>query len=91
MNFIWKGTGKVKQHFYEQIIAGVKNIYRYENPQAVQERKILEIHIRSEQHIDLAIVKVNVPFQFTATVQPITLAPADFRPQGIKHLHIFKD
>ncbi len=82
MNFIRRVLVKLKQHFYVQIIAGVKNVYRYENPQAVQERKILEYFIRSDQYLDLAIVKVNVPFQFTATVQPISLPPANFRPPG---------
>jgi hypothetical protein len=82
---------KLKPYFYSQIIAGVKNVYRYENPHAAQEREALEFYSHNDDKIDLAIVKVNVPFQFTATVQPITLAPANFQPPGIKYFYIFMD
>jgi len=81
----------IKPYFYSQIIAGVKNVYRYENPHAAQEREALEFYSHNDDKIDLAIVKVNVPFQFTATVQPITLAPANFQPPGIKYFYIFMD
>jgi hypothetical protein len=68
-----------------QIIAGAKNIYRYENPLAVQERKVLKLIKYTDPSLDLYIIKVNVPFQFTAAVQPVTLAPTTFNPPGKKH------
>ncbi len=73
---------KLKPYFYLQIIAGVKNVYRYENPHAAQERKVFDFYKYSDPSVELVIVKVNVPFQFTATVQQITLAPANFHPPG---------
>ncbi len=47
-------------------------------------KKISNVLTPRNPAIDLAIVKVNLPFQFTRTVQAVTLAPAGFVPPGIK-------
>jgi len=54
----------------------------------VQERIIVQLYTHTDPSIDLAIVRVHTPFQFTATVQPVTLAPATFvDPPGNEHNH----
>jgi hypothetical protein len=67
-----------------QIIAGVVNVLRFEDRRAVQVRKISYIYSPNDTRVDLAIVKVNQPFNLIRTVQRVTLTPAGPAPPGIE-------
>ncbi len=67
-----------------QIIAGVVNVLRFENRRAVQVRNISCLYTPNDTHVDLAIVKVNQPFNLIGTVQIVTLPPAGPFPPGIE-------
>jgi len=74
---------------YFQIIAGVTNIHHYENRKGVQVRGISNVYTPSNADVDLAIIKVNVPFLLNNYVKAITLAQAGFIPPGNKHFSVF--
>jgi hypothetical protein len=52
-------------------------------------RGISNVYTPSNADVDLAIIKVNVPFLLNNYVKGITLAQAGFIPPGNKHFSVF--
>jgi hypothetical protein len=67
-----------------QVIGGVVNLIQYQNRRGVQVRQISTVFVPNKTDLDLAIVRVHLPFQFTQTVQVVSLAHGGFVPPGKK-------
>jgi hypothetical protein len=76
------------KYFNFQVIAGVTNVIRFENTSVAQVRRISNIYTPNDTHVDLAICKLNQPFQFIYTVNGATLTPAGPLPPGKKQFYI---
>jgi hypothetical protein len=71
---------KVSKYFYFQIIAGTINVVNFANKSVIQIRRVSSIYMPQLKHVDLSIVKVNLPFEFIYTVQGVTLAQSGYIP-----------
>ncbi len=73
----------VTKYFYFQIIAGTINVVNFANKSVIQIRRVSSIYTPQLKHVDLSIVKVNLPFEFIYTVQGVTLAQSGYIPPGM--------